>query len=168
MRVEPFIHGGGHEQGMRSGTLATHQIVGMGEAFYLSQQEMLAEVTRIKKLRTQLLEGLKAIPNLHLNAEGLHLVPNIINLRFEGMVADAILAKLPDIAASTASACRVRVQKAPMCYEQWVLAPSKLKVLFVFHLEGLRRLIMLKQSLNKSTLYSRPSLRARRAWQSSF
>lgn len=106
VRVEPLIHGGGHEQGMRSGTLATHQIVGMGEAFELARQEMPVEVARIRQLREQLLAGLQRIPNMHLNVSSDCVVPHIINLRFEGMLAEAILAQLPMIASSTASACQ--------------------------------------------------------------
>lgn len=106
VRVEPLLHGGGHEHGMRSGTLATHQIVGMGEAFYLAQNEMAEEEKRIKKLREKLLSGLSAIPNLKLNTDSKNTVPHIINIRFEGMLSDAILQQLPNIAASTASACQ--------------------------------------------------------------
>lgn len=106
VRVEPLIHGGGHEQGMRSGTLATHQIVGMGEALYLTQQEMSAELKRIKALRNQLLTGLQGIRRAILNVPSDCVVPHIINVRFEGMLAEAILAQLPMIATSTASACQ--------------------------------------------------------------
>jgi cysteine desulfurase len=100
IRVEPLIHGGGHEQGMRSGTLATHQIVGMGEALYLAQEDNLV----IKKMRDNFLNGLNAITNMKVNGE--HTVPHILNLRFEGMMAQAILDQLPEIACSTSSACQ--------------------------------------------------------------
>jgi len=103
VRVEPLIHGGGHEQGMRSGTLATHQIVGMGAAFQLAQQN---EDKRIRGLREHFLKGLSAIKNLRVNGDVVHAVPHILNLRFEGMLSDAILSQLPNIAASTASACQ--------------------------------------------------------------
>lgn len=106
VRVAPLLHGGGHEQGMRSGTLATHQIVGMGEAFYLAQQTMQQEVKHIANLRDTFLNNLNEIKNLSLNADGEHVVPHILNLRFDGMLADAILKALPGIAASTASACQ--------------------------------------------------------------
>jgi cysteine desulfurase len=106
VRVEPLIHGGGHEQGMRSGTLATHQIVGMGEAFDLARQEMAVEIKRISALREQLLAGLQGIRNLQLNVPSDCVVPHIINIRFEGMLAEAVLAQLPMIATSTASACQ--------------------------------------------------------------
>lgn len=106
IRVEPLIHGGGHEQGMRSGTLATHQIVGMGQAFYLASQESLQEQTKIKRLRDDFLKGLNVISNLRVNSDIAHTVPHILNLRFDGMLAQAILDSLPNIACSTASACQ--------------------------------------------------------------
>ncbi len=106
VRVEPLIHGGGHEQGMRSGTLATHQIVGMGVAFSLAHQRRAIDEARILSLRNRLLIGLKAIPCVKENVDLSHTVPHILSVRFEGMLADAILAKLPEIATSTASACQ--------------------------------------------------------------
>lgn len=106
VRVEPLIHGGGHEQGMRSGTLAPHQIVGMGEAFELAQHEMPIELKRIRQMREQLLAGIQGIPNFKLNVPPDCVVPHIINFRFEGMLAEAVLAQLPTIATSTASACQ--------------------------------------------------------------
>lgn len=106
VRVEPLIHGGGHESGMRSGTLATHQIVGMGEAFYLAQQDFVSDNKRVLHLHEQLAAGMKAIKNLHFNIDPANTVPYILSLRFEGMLANAILDELPNIAASTASACQ--------------------------------------------------------------
>lgn len=106
VRVEPLIHGGGHEQGMRSGTLATHQIVGMGEALALAHRDMQQEYAKLKQLSERFLTGLHAIQNLQINGDRAHAVPHILNLRFEGMLADAVLAELPHVAASTASACQ--------------------------------------------------------------
>lgn len=106
VRVEPLIHGGGHEQGMRSGTLAPHQIVGMGEAFALAQQNMQTDNARIRLLHETFMMQIETIPNLHRNADSAFAVPHIINVRFEGMLADAILKEIPLIAASTASACQ--------------------------------------------------------------
>jgi len=106
VRVEPLIHGGGHEQGMRSGTLATHQIVGMGEAFTIARQEMERDREHIRQMRDVFLAKLKDVKNLKVNSDSTCSVPHILNLRFEGMLADGVLAKLPDIAASTASACQ--------------------------------------------------------------
>ncbi|TAK73666.1 MAG: IscS subfamily cysteine desulfurase [Gammaproteobacteria bacterium] len=106
VRVEPLIHGGGHEQGMRSGTLPTHQIIGMGEAFHLAQQEGQRDAEHIRRLRDHFLQGLQAIKNIHVNGDINHTVPHILNVRFEGMIADAVLAQLPMMAVSTASACQ--------------------------------------------------------------
>lgn len=105
-RVEPLIHGGGHEQGMRSGTLATHQIVGMGEAFHIASQETLVDSNRIAKLRDDFLVSLKEVKQIKLNVNPNTTVPHILNLQFEGMVAKALLDSMPTIAASTASACQ--------------------------------------------------------------
>lgn len=106
VRVEPLIHGGGHEQGMRSGTLATHQVVGMGQAFQIAEQEMHVDANNIHVLRAQFLAGLSAIKNMRVNGDIEHSVPHIFNLRFDGMLAQAILEQLPEIATSTASACQ--------------------------------------------------------------
>lgn len=106
VRVEPLLHGGGHEQGMRSGTLATHQIVGMGEAFRLVSDSYETEIARITSLRNRLWEGLSHLSQVRLNTHPALSVPHILNLRFEGMMAEAILNQLPHIATSTASACQ--------------------------------------------------------------
>ena len=106
VRVEPLIHGGGHEQGMRSGTLATHQIVGMGEAFDIAGKEVEQDCVRIRELRDVFLQHLHKIKNIHINGDLHYTVPHILNVRFSGMLAEAILAKIPDIATSTASACQ--------------------------------------------------------------
>jgi cysteine desulfurase len=105
VRVAPLIHGGGHEQGMRSGTLATHQIVGMGEAFRLARQEMDDDYRRMTYLRQKFAAALSQITNFKLNTDVEHTVPHILSVRFEGMLAEAILAKIPEIATSTSSAC---------------------------------------------------------------
>lgn len=107
VRVTPLIHGGGHEQGMRSGTLATHQMVGMGEAYDLATQELERDAAHIRLLRERLMAHLQE-KNLLISRNTLteKVVPHILNLRFDGMLADAILAQLPGIAASTASACQ--------------------------------------------------------------
>ncbi|HLB42447.1 MAG TPA: aminotransferase class V-fold PLP-dependent enzyme [Gammaproteobacteria bacterium] len=106
VRVEPLIHGGGHEQGMRSGTLATHQIVGMGEAFRIARDEIEQDEKIITNLRNQFLQELRHIKNFKLNSKLDCTVPHILNLCFENMLADVILEKLPNIATSTASACQ--------------------------------------------------------------
>jgi cysteine desulfurase len=103
IRVSPLIHGGGHENGMRSGTLVTHQIVGMGEAYRLVLNNH-DEINYIKKLNQIFLYGMSEI-SVCKKTTTAQTVPHIINLQFQGMMADAILADLPEIAASTASAC---------------------------------------------------------------
>lgn len=106
VRVMPLIHGGGHEQGMRSGTLATHQIVGMGLAFELAKQEMHRDYQHCLALRTQFLNQLNNISVIRMNSDLNRNVPHILNLRFENMLAEAMLEKLPQVATSTASACQ--------------------------------------------------------------
>lgn len=106
VRVAPLLHGGGHEQGMRSGTLATHQIVGMGAAFQLAAEETVQDTKKISALRDLFLSGIKQIKNLELNTNLDFCVPPILNVRFTGMLAEAILTQLPEIATSTASACQ--------------------------------------------------------------
>lgn len=106
VRVEPLIHGGGHEQGMRSGTLATHQIVGMGEALQIAHQTIVMEKEYISNLHDRLLKGLQSIETLTVNTDLAHAVPHILNVRFEGVLADALLVELPSVALSTASACQ--------------------------------------------------------------
>lgn len=106
VRVAPLIHGGGHEQGMRSGTLATHQIVGMGEAYSIVKQEGESEYKRIKQLREQLLSGLRQLPRFCLHADHDNVVPHILNFAFLGTFAEVLLEKMPELAMSTASACQ--------------------------------------------------------------
>lgn len=106
VRVEPLLHGGGHEQGMRSGTLPVHQIAGMGAAFSLACEEMAKDYVHIAQLKTQFSQLLQPIKCLSLNGSQTHCSPYILNLRFQGMIADAILKQMPEIAVSTASACQ--------------------------------------------------------------
>ncbi len=105
IRLEALIHGGGHERGMRSGTLATHQIVGMGEAFALAGAEGEADQAHIATLRDRLLEGLSDLGGIHCNTAVEASVPNILNLAFEGVDGESLLMALRDIALSTGSAC---------------------------------------------------------------
>lgn len=110
VRVEPLLHGGGHEQGMRSGTLAVHQIVGMGQACLLAQTEMHTDLQHAEKLRALFLQEMASTSHhklrIKLNTSAKQVVPFILNVRFEGMVADALLRSWIDVAASTASACQ--------------------------------------------------------------
>ena len=105
MRLEALIHGGGHERGMRSGTLATHQIVGMGEAFALANAEGEADQVQVESLRDRFLAGLEGVGGIHHNTAVNEAVPNILNLAFEGVDGESLLMSLRDIALSTGSAC---------------------------------------------------------------
>ncbi|MBB3191407.1 aminotransferase class V-fold PLP-dependent enzyme [Halomonas cerina] len=105
LRLEALIHGGGHERGMRSGTLPTHQIVGMGEAFTLAGREGEADQARILAQRDRLLAGLEGLEGIHHNTALDVAVPNILNLAFEGVDGESLLMALRDIALSTGSAC---------------------------------------------------------------
>lgn len=127
VRVEPLIHGGGHEQGMRSGTLATHQIVGMGEALHIARLEMGQDKQHVLALRERFLAGLQGIKNLQIHSHLSTSVPHILNLRFEGMLADAIFAALPTIAASTASACMGRGNEGSFVLRAMGLTDNQVK-----------------------------------------
>ncbi|GGX94134.1 cysteine desulfurase IscS [Litchfieldella qijiaojingensis] len=105
IRLEALIHGGGHERGMRSGTLATHQIVGMGEAFALAQQEGEADQAHIACLQTRFLNGLADLEGIHRNTDTRVALPNIVNLAFDGVDGESLLMALRNIAISTGSAC---------------------------------------------------------------
>lgn len=106
IRVMPMLHGGGHEQGMRSGTLPTHQIVGMGEAFEIARCEMNSDTKRITHYRNQLIEYFKSIKNIVFNSPSDIGVPHILNIQFEGMLADALLSEWHTLALSKSSACQ--------------------------------------------------------------
>lgn len=105
VRVEPQIHGGGHERGMRSGTLPTHQIVGMGEAFALASTEMAAEAERIAGLRQRLWQGLQALEGVYLNGHSEQRVPGILNVSFADVDGETLMMALRDLAVSSGSAC---------------------------------------------------------------
>lgn len=105
VRLEAQMHGGGHERGMRSGTLATHQIVGMGEAFRIAKEEMRADNERIKKLRDKLYDGIKSIEEVYLNGDLEHGVPNILNVSFNFVEGESLIMALKDLAVSSGSAC---------------------------------------------------------------
>ena len=105
VRIEALIHGGGHERGMRSGTLAPHQLVGMGEAFAIAGAEMKAETQRIAGLHTMLLDGLKDIDGVSLNGSQEQRIPHNLNLAFSGVDGELLLLALRDLALSTGSAC---------------------------------------------------------------
>ncbi len=105
VRIEAQMHGGGHERGMRSGTLPTHQIVGMGEAFRLTQEEMAAENERIRMLRDRLWRGLSSMEEVHLNGDMEQRVPHNLNVSFNFVEGESLIMAVKDIAVSSGSAC---------------------------------------------------------------
>jgi cysteine desulfurase len=104
-RLEPLIHGGGHEWGMRSGTLATHQIVGMGEAFRIAGEHLDEESRRLAGLRERLWAGIVGLGGIHLNGCPESRAPGILNVSFEGVEGESLLYGLREIAVSSGSAC---------------------------------------------------------------
>ncbi|MAT84230.1 MAG: IscS subfamily cysteine desulfurase [Gammaproteobacteria bacterium] len=105
IRLTPLIHGGGHERGMRSGTLATHQIVGLGEASAILMRDMERENARILGLRERLLAHLLQVPGTRLNGDRERRLPGLVNVSFEGVDGETLLMALDDVAVSTGSAC---------------------------------------------------------------
>ncbi len=105
IRVEAQMHGGGHERGMRSGTLATHQIVGMGAAFHLAKLEMAVENERIRGLRDRLYKGLMDMDEVHLNGDMDQRVPHNLNLSFNFVEGESLIMAIKDVAVSSGSAC---------------------------------------------------------------
>ncbi len=105
IRLEAQMHGGGHERGMRSGTLATHQIVGMGEAFRIAKEEMAVENERIRMLRDRLYNGLKDIEEVHLNGDMDQRVPHNLNVSFNFVEGESLIMAIKDLAVSSGSAC---------------------------------------------------------------
>ena len=105
IRLEAQMHGGGHERGMRSGTLAPHQIVGMGEAFRIAKEEMATENERIRMLRDRLYNGLKDIEEVHLNGDMDQRVPHNLNVSFNFVEGESLIMAIKDLAVSSGSAC---------------------------------------------------------------
>ncbi|MDD3675013.1 MAG: IscS subfamily cysteine desulfurase [Thauera propionica] len=105
VRLEAQMHGGGHERGLRSGTLATHQIVGMGEAFRLAREEMAEENARIRTLRDKLLNGLTDIEATYVNGDLEQRVPHNLNISFAYVEGESLIMAIKDIAVSSGSAC---------------------------------------------------------------
>ena len=105
IRLEAQIHGGGHERGMRSGTLAVHQIVGMGEAFHIAQQEMATENERIRMLRDKLWNGLDGMEEFYLNGTPDSKITGNLNVSFNFVEGESLIMALKDIAVSSGSAC---------------------------------------------------------------
>jgi cysteine desulfurase len=105
VRIEAQIHGGGHENGMRSGTLPTHQIVGMGEAFRIAREEMALENARIKRLRSKLLEGLRDLEEVYINGSMEQRVAHNLNLSFNYIEGESLMMAMKELAVSSGSAC---------------------------------------------------------------
>lgn len=105
VRLEAQMHGGGHERGFRSGTLATHQIVGMGEAFRIAREEMTEENIRISKLHDKLLKGLQDIEATFVNGDLEHRVPHNLNISFAYVEGESMIMAIKDLAVSSGSAC---------------------------------------------------------------
>ncbi len=105
VRLEAQMHGGGHERGMRSGTLATHQCVGMGEAFRLAREEMPVEIERIRLLRDRLYQALKDIPEVYVNGDLDRRVAGNLNISFNFVEGESLIMALKDLAVSSGSAC---------------------------------------------------------------
>ncbi len=105
IRLEAQMHGGGHERGLRSGTLATHQIVGMGEAFRLAREEMATENERIRMLRDRLWKGLSDIEQVFLNGDMEARVPHNLNISFAFVEGESLMMAIKDVAVSSGSAC---------------------------------------------------------------
>jgi cysteine desulfurase len=105
VRLEAQMHGGGHERGMRSGTLATHQIVGMGEAFRIAQEEMATENERIRMLRDRLYNGLNDMEEVYVNGDIEHRIAGNLNISFNFVEGESLIMALRDLAVSSGSAC---------------------------------------------------------------
>jgi len=105
VRLEAQIHGGGHERGLRSGTLPTHQIVGMGEAFRIAKEEMESDYDKVSQLRNRLWNGLKDIEEVYLNGDFENRYPGIMNISFNYVEGESLIMATKDIAVSSGSAC---------------------------------------------------------------
>ncbi|MFM0005582.1 IscS subfamily cysteine desulfurase [Paraburkholderia dipogonis] len=105
IRIEAQMHGGGHERGMRSGTLPTHQIVGMGEAFRIAKEEMVSESRRVEALRNRLLAGLKEMKEVYVNGDMMHRIPHNLNVSFNFVEGESLIMGIKGVAVSSGSAC---------------------------------------------------------------
>ena len=105
VRLHAQIHGGGHERGLRSGTLPTHQIVGMGEAFRIAEEEREAESARVLKLRDKLLAGVREMEEIYINGDLDNRVPHNLNISFNFVEGESLIMAIKDVAVSSGSAC---------------------------------------------------------------
>jgi cysteine desulfurase len=105
VRLEAQMHGGGHERGLRSGTLPTHQIVGMGEAFRIAREDMAADEARIRKLRDRLWSAINDMEEVYLNGDMDQRIPGNLNVSFNFVEGESLIMALKDMAVSSGSAC---------------------------------------------------------------
>ena len=105
IRLQPQMHGGGHERGFRSGTLPTHQVVGMGEAFKIAEEEMESDNKRISMLRDKLWNGLNSIEEIYLNGDMKQRIPGNLNVSFNFVEGESLIMAIKDMAVSSGSAC---------------------------------------------------------------
>jgi cysteine desulfurase len=110
MHVQPLLNGGGQENNLRPGTLATHQIVGMGAAFALAKQEMATDIAHMTALKNRLWQGIAMLPDIHINGEPQ--APHILNIAFEGIESKLLLPALKEFAIATGSACHAPQREA--------------------------------------------------------
>src|SRR5258708_14228894 len=113
--MEPQIHGGGHERGLRSGTLPTHQIVGMGEAFRIAKLEMAAESERIRALRDRLLAGFKDMEEVYVNGDMERRIPGNLNISFNFVEGESLIMGSQDVVRSQRSPCLSQSRRLPHC-----------------------------------------------------
>jgi cysteine desulfurase len=105
VRLEAQMHGGGHERGLRSGTLPTHQIAGMGEAFRIAKEEMASELSHVRSMRDRLAKGLQEIEETYVNGDMEHRIPHNLNVSFNYVEGESLIMAIKDIAVSSGSAC---------------------------------------------------------------
>jgi len=105
IRIEAQMHGGGHERGLRSGTLATHQIVGLGEAFRIAKAEMSADNERIRSLRDRLWNGIRGMEEIYVNGDLQSRIPHNLNVSFNFVEGESLIMAIKDVAVSSGSAC---------------------------------------------------------------
>ena len=122
VRIEAQMHGGGHERGLRSGTLPTHQIVGMGEAFRIAKEEMDIEIVRIKALRDRLAAGLQEMEEVYINGDMAHRVPHNLNVSFNYVEGESLIMAIKDMAVSAVRPALRPAWSHLMCCAHWAAA----------------------------------------------
>ena len=120
IRIEAQMHGGGHERGMRSGTLPVHQIVGMGEAYRIAKEEMETEMARLRTLRNRLWDGVKDMEEVYLNGDLEQGAPNILNVSFNYVEGESLIMALKDRRSLPVLPVRLQARSHPTCCARWV------------------------------------------------